>query len=270
MSRKPPVRRDSTAGRFYEIDGRQLPSVTTILSAINKPALVPWAAKVEREAVTQAAADLYMQWAAQPVTRTPLPRSWYLTELLGKLGQVRAHEKVLATAGDLGTEAHKLIEWTMRSAIGAVAGPKPIVRAQAQWAFQAFMDWAGRVNLKPVLIEQTVYSKVHGFAGTMDVLARVNGVLSLIDFKTGKSVYPESFLQSAAYSTALVEMGYVLPSVALIVRLPKVETDPAFQVVTVPPAADLFPVFLAAKQLWHWTHANEAAYRARRGAARVA
>ena len=75
---------------------------------------------------------------------------------------------------------------------------------------------------------------------------------------------------SAAYSTALVEMGYVLPSVALIVRLPKVETDPAFQVVTVPPAADLFPVFLAAKQLWHWTHANEAAYRARRGAARVA
>jgi len=264
MSRRPPVRRDSAAGRFYEINGRQLPSVTTILSAINKPALVPWAAKVEREAVTQAAADLYMQWAAQPVTRTPLPRSWYLTELLGKLGQVRAHEKVLATAGDLGTEAHKLIEWTMRSAIGAVAGPKPIVREQAQWAFSAFMDWAQRVNLKPVLIEQTVYSTVHGYAGTMDVLARVNGVLTLVDFKTGARIYPEARLQSVAYSVALMEMGYLTPAAAVIVRLPKVEGDPAFEVQVVPPVADLFPVFLAAKALWTWTQGNEAVYRKRR------
>jgi hypothetical protein len=264
MSRKPPVRRDSAAGRFYEVHGVQLPSVTTILSAINKPALVPWAAKVEREAVTQAAADLYMQWAAQPVTRTPLPRSWYLTELLGKLGQVRAHEKVLATAGDLGSEAHKLIEWTMRSAIGAVAGPKPIVREQAQWAFSAFMDWASRVNLKPVLIEQTVYSTVHGYAGTMDVLARVNGVLTLVDFKTGKAIYPEARLQSVAYSVALMEMGYLAPAAAVIVRLPKVDGDPAFEVQVVPPVADLFPVFLAAKALWTWTQGNEAAYRRRR------
>jgi hypothetical protein len=262
MSRTPPVRRDTAGGRFYEVDGQLLPSVTHILTAINKPALVPWAAKVEREAVTQAAADLYMAWSAD-AHRKPLPRSWYLTTLQAKLGQVRAHEKVLATAGDLGAEAHKLIEWTMRSAIGAVAGPKPIVREQAQWAFAAFMDWAGRVNLKPVLIEQTVYSKTHGFAGTMDVLARVNGVLTLVDFKTGKAIYPEARLQSVAYSVALQEMGYLAPVQALIVRLPKTETDPAFEVQAVPPVAELFPVFLAAKALWTWTQGNEAAYRRR-------
>jgi hypothetical protein len=50
---------------------------------------------------------------------------------------------------------------------------------------------------------------------------------------------------------------------AVIVRLPKVEGDPAFEVQVVPPVADLFPVFLAAKALWTWTHANEAAYRKR-------
>jgi hypothetical protein len=262
MSRTP-TRRDTAAGRFYTVNGIQLPSVTTILQAINKPALVPWAAKVEREAVTQAAADLYMQWATQPVTRTPLPRSWYLTELLGKLGQVRAHEKTLAAAGDLGNQTHKLIEWTMRTAIGAVAGPRPVVQERALWAFMAFEDWAKSVSLKPILIEQTVYSKTHGYAGTMDVLARVNGVQTLVDFKTGTRIYPEAQLQSAAYSMALQEMGYLLPVQALIVRLPKVETDPAFEVQTVPPVAELFPTFLAAKTLWTWTQGNEAAYRRR-------
>ena len=34
--------------RFYTIHGRQLPSVTTILDVIAKPALGPWYAKEER------------------------------------------------------------------------------------------------------------------------------------------------------------------------------------------------------------------------------
>jgi hypothetical protein len=62
-------------------------------------------------------------------------------------------------------------------------------------------------------------------------------------------------------------MGYLLPASALILRLPKVDTDPAFEVVTVPPAKDLFPVFLATKALWAWTYANDEAYRARRAGA---
>ncbi len=56
---------------------------------------------------------------------------------------------------------------------------------------------------------------------------------------------------------ALQDMGY-LPSAGggLIVRLPKLVSDPDFQVVPVPPVAELLPVFLAVKQLWHWTSAN--------------
>ena len=38
-----PIRRDGPSGRFYEVQGQLLPSVTHILTAINKPALVPWA-----------------------------------------------------------------------------------------------------------------------------------------------------------------------------------------------------------------------------------
>jgi len=257
----PATRRDGPGGRFYTINGQQYPSVTTIIAAIAKPALVPWAAKVEREAVSEAAADLYAQWAA--AAGPQLPRAAYLATLHARLGQVKAHQKVLATAGDLGTEAHKLIEWTMRTALGADAGPKPIVRDPARFAFKAFEDWAARVALKPLLIERTIHSTVHGYAGTMDLLARVNGVITLVDFKTSKAIYGEALIQSVAYSAALQEMGYLAPAAAVIVRLPKVETDPGFEVQTVPPVADLFPVFLAAKALWTWMQGQEAAFRKR-------
>lgn len=257
------TRKDTTSGRFYDIDGEQLPSVTTILGAIAKPALIHWSAKVEREACTDAAAALYEDLCA---TGQKFPRSWYLTELHSRLGPAKAHQKALAKAGDIGTQAHKLIEWTLRTAIGAEAGPKPVVGDAALWAFMAFEDWAKSVALKPVLIERTVYSKALGYAGTMDVLARVNGVLRTVDFKTGKAIYPEAHLQSAAYRVAMVEMGYA-PMGGLIVRLPKVASDPAFQVVPATPAAEALPTFLAAKALWTWQYAHEAKWRQR---ARVA
>lgn len=260
------ARRATAAGRFYEVDGELLPSVTNILGAVNKPALVNWAANTERASVTEAAADLYRDWAARPM-RPQLSRNAYLATLSARLGQVKAHQKELAKAGDIGSECHRLIEWTMRTAIGADAGPKPIVCEAALWAFMAFEDFAKAAGLKPLVIERVVYSKTHGYAGTMDLLARVNGQLTLIDFKTGKGVYAESHLQSAAYATALAEMGYARPTAALIVRLPKVETDPAFEVVPCPPAAELLPVFLAVKTLWTWTSANDAAYWAKRRSA---
>src|SRR6187397_2612043 len=80
LTRTKTTRTTGTTGRFYDIthaDGTtaRYPSVTTILSAIAKPALVGWAAKEERLAVTEAAADLYADTAS---LHTPLARASYL------------------------------------------------------------------------------------------------------------------------------------------------------------------------------------------------
>jgi hypothetical protein len=261
------MREDTTRGRFYVIEGVKYPSVTTILSAINKPALVPWAANRERDKVATAAADLYAAWAAQTV-RPPLPRSAYLATLHAALGPVRAHEQLLEVAGDVGSQTHRLIEWAIRTRLGAVAGPEPIVCAEAQHGFQVFDTWAASVRLKPVLVERVVHSVAHGYAGTLDLLARVHGKLVTIDFKTGRAVYPEALLQNAAYRMAAHEMGYP-PVGGLIVRLPKVVTDPAMEVVPVPSVVELFPVFLATKALWHWTQQHDAVRVRKKGPRRV-
>lgn len=258
------IRTDGKQGRFYDIDGEKLPSVTTILQAVNKPALVQWAAKEERTMTILAAADLY-----EDIHGTPkMSRSTYVTTLDARLGKVRANQKLLAKAAEIGTQVHKVIEWNIRRDLGQIVGPGPELSDKAAWAFMAYEDWAQSVNLKPILIEQVVSSRQHRYAGTMDLLAEVNGVLTLVDFKTGKSVYGEAMLQNVAYQAALAEMGHQKAEAGLILRLPKVETDPNFEAVTVPPVDALFPVFLHVKAVWEWWFAEEQASRAKWEAAK--
>lgn len=283
------TRADGRSGRFYTILDRvtgetvRYPSVTTILGVINKPALVPWAAKEERLAVSEAAADLYADLHGSQ----QLPRSMYQLALEQRLGKTKAHVKALAKASEIGSAVHAKIEWTLKHQLGQIVGPEPALTEAALWAFMAYEDWAREIALQPQAIEQTVYSRTHRYAGTMDLCATLDAralltrlerqgaidatvadwlaardtVTALIDFKTGKSVYAEAYLQNCAYSRALAEMGHGRVDGGLIVRLPKVMTDPAFEVVVVPPARELFPTFLACRQLWAWADAQEQARR---------
>jgi hypothetical protein len=258
----PATKRDTPQGRFYDIDGDAFPSVTHILGVIGKPALINWAANQERDLVTEAAADLYLDL----LKAQPMSRPVYTMTLAGRLGTVRAHRRAMERAGAIGSQTHALIEWTLRHELGQTVPDRPEVDDPARWAFEAYRKWAEAVNLQPRLIEQTVWSRTHKYAGTMDLLADVDGVPTLVDFKTGKAIYPEAHLQNVAYQVALAEMGHATPAGGLIVRLPKVRTDPDFELATVRPVGDLLPVFLAVRQLWQWSFDNDAA-RAAKGAA---
>jgi hypothetical protein len=285
-------RADSKSGRFYIILDRttgeavRYPSVTTILgAAIAKPALVAWSANVERAAAAEAAADLY----AELHGTAQLPRSMYLLALEQRLGKTKAHTKQLAKAAEIGSAAHGWVEWSLKSQLGIRVGAEPVLSEPALWATMAWQDFARAVKLAPRFIEQVVYSRTHGFAGTMDLCADLDttgllGVLErqgavdsalgdwlraratanvLIDLKTGKSIYGEAYLQNCAYDRALAEMGHGRVDGGLIVRLPKLTSDPAFEVRVVPPARELFPTFLAARTLWQWSYEQEQARLAR-------
>ena len=103
-------RRDSKKGRFYEgglPPGEKYASVTTILQAIGKPALVAWSAKVERQMVMEAAAKLYSEDKALTIPG-------FLLSLEALLGTEKAHSKELAKAGEIGSKIHELVEWSLR------------------------------------------------------------------------------------------------------------------------------------------------------------
>lgn len=256
----------TSGGRFYQVgDGERFPSVTTILQAINKPALVNWAAKEERTMVLDCSANLYEDVAGI----SKMSRMAWLTTMEFRLGKEKAHRKLLAKAGELGSQTHEMIEWTLHKMMGREMGAPPKIQDKAMWAFMAWEDWAKSVELKPLLIEQVVYSHKYGFAGTLDLLAEIKGRVTVIDWKTGKAVYDEAHLQNAAYRVAIREMRHADPVAGMMVRLPKVETDPEFEVVEAEPEAQCFEAFLHVKSVWTWMQIGEARYQARKKAEQI-
>jgi predicted RecB family nuclease len=82
-----------------------------------------------------------------------------------------------------------------------------------------WQDWQASVKLRPLAIEQVVWSTTHRFAGTLDFLAEITlpghaaPVYVVGDIKTGKAIYDEARLQVAAYVAALREMEHAPPGV---------------------------------------------------------
>jgi len=234
-------------GRTYTTpEGEKYPSVTTIIGVIGKPALIAWAANMERTMCLDVSAGLYEHLYGTP----KLSRVAWISTLEKRLGQERAHKRELNKAADIGSQIHALIEWGLRAKMLAEPGPSPHACDKAMWGYMAWQDWAKSVNLKPIHIEQQVWSGIHKSAGTMDLYAEVNGVETVLDWKSGKAVYPEAHIQNAAYRMFLREMGHGDAKTGLIVRVPKTETDPDFEVVEAWPEQECFEMFLHAKALW--------------------
>ena len=229
--------------RFYTIDGRRLPSVTTILSVIAKPGLGPWYAREERRHFETAMLEVASRYRI-------LTGEQLLDAVIQAVDGVKAADREKQRAARIGTAVHAAIEWHLRTRRGEDAGPALRLADAAQWAVEAWQDWARAVDLEPLAIERVVACVVCGYAGTLDLYARVRGVLSVLDWKVSRAIYPEAFLQNVAYRHAATRLG--LPSdQGLIVRLPKVLGDPAFEPQWVPDTVVLDD-FLAALRLWRW------------------
>lgn len=241
--------------RFYQIDGhdKDLPSVTTYLGAIAKPALTTWSAKVERALVAEIVCEV--------VDRHPGEIGREIRALVdARLKQTKyACNTKLEAAGDIGTALHKKIEWELGRRLLTVkerfsyAAP-PEVPPEAQWAYEAWEKWAADCKLEPLMIEQRVYSLKYGFAGTTDMIGRVNGMLVVSDWKTSSGLYLEHLIQVSAYREALKEMGHFTdePMGGVIVKLPKTAGDRKFKAAILTPEEmdEHFKTFLAVRDLW--------------------
>src|SRR6266853_706821 len=142
---KPPWR-----DRFYTIEGQRLPSVTTVLDIIAKPALGPWYAKEERRYFETAMLEVL----SRPGARDP---EFVLTAVAEAVTGVKAADRERQKAAAIGTAVHAGIEWELRRQLGEDAGPAPHLPEVAAWAVESWKDWARSVTLEPLAIERTVY-----------------------------------------------------------------------------------------------------------------
>ncbi|MBA7607077.1 hypothetical protein ES703_14229 [subsurface metagenome] len=89
---------------------------------------------------------------------------------------------------------------------------------QAETCLIKYWDWEKHHILQTILAEHSLVSQLDNYGGTLDWYGYLDDIPTLIDYKTGKRIYPEMAYQLAAYLHLLVEAGYTAPQ-HLILRI---------------------------------------------------
>ena len=237
------VRYTSAPKRMYEVrpttrwtvgDWREVPSVTTVLGCLDKPALPWWGQRIGVEGVMELVRRdvLYAHYGdAEPYLG--VRRGWYPEPATSDEVVALLTEHQLSTnhvrdkAGARGVAVHDAFEtWATTG-----TRPDPSIFPEEERGYVvgllAFLD---DVNPEPLAAEVMVGSVQHGFAGRYDIRLRVPEECQVVfhrtpkkgpqyatlkpgvylgDLKTSKGVYQESHgRQLEAYEAASVECGY--------------------------------------------------------------
>lgn len=163
------AKRSKTHTRYYNAAGKLLPGVTTVLGVLNKPALVPWANGLGLQGIN-----------------------------------VREYVDVLAL---IGTIAHDMVCCHNRQVeFDPGDHPKDLID-KAENCFLKYLAWEKQHKVEPILCEAQLVSETYGYGGSVDMWCRVDGVPTILDYKTGKAIYPEHIYQVAAYRRLVEENG---------------------------------------------------------------
>jgi hypothetical protein len=220
-------------GRFYEFNGEKYPSVTTILSkGIPKPGLIKWAAKF----VATEAYDHFEQYVDKPREEA--------IDLLAASPDRRRN-----SSANLGSVIH--------AAADAFANGRelPKVSKEAKPYVEGFRQFVVDFSPEFRLTEQPVFNRTHGYAGTLDIVAKIDNAIWIIDTKTGNRVYPEVALQLAAYRNA----EFIGADDGTEKKMPRVSkggvihlSPTGYSLIPVRVDEEVFDAFLSVKDIFHW------------------
>lgn len=165
---------DKRRGGFYWIKNKPYVSVPNVLKVIDKPALRYWFGK-----------QVYLAMVVDPT----------LSEKEALSSPYKTSKKAMSR----GTTVHSIVEAYKHS-------KKHIDdKVTDEWKgyARAFYRWIEEMGAEVLENERTVVNEKYKYAGTLDLLVKIGGKKLVVDVKTGKDIYPEAFMQVAAYKEAL-------------------------------------------------------------------
>lgn len=191
---------------------------------------------------------------------------------------------------DSGTKVHDASERIMRGEI-----IKFYNEETGEEQYDLFGEWIPicrfvkaykELEIKPILLETTIWSKEHKFAGTMDLFCSLRPdkkkkerVFALVDLKRSSASSPEYHFQLASYYYALHERiketkdmrEYILkqapefaanPDFNTYLLLLNVSTEKGWRLTEVDNVQEKFRVFNACQVLWNYEHPSFDAVKA--------
>lgn len=233
--------------RYYFNGEGPVPSVTTALGILDKPAVVIWKAKATAQALLDAQPQLPAEWTDDDRIR------WALWEA----------DQTRDTAASLGSSVHLLADM---EGMGLGASEKAEKGFQVSDDtipyLQAFRGFLGRYSASSIVSSEKVVWSLNGYAGTYDLLMNIDDELWLIDIKTSKGYYPEYGLQLAGYRWGdyIILPGnpvpYPMPHIkrtGVLHLRPDQYSDTGWRLIEYPTTYKQdYIAFLAAVELYRW------------------
>ena len=180
--------------RYVNAMGKRLLGVTTIIGVLNKPLLVPWANNLGLQGIN-----------------------------------VRDY---VSDKADIGTLVHEMMFCDLK---GTEVDTSYYTGQQidiAEYSFKKYLKWKKEHTIEPILLEEGMVSEKYQFGGTIDNYCVIDGIHTLIDYKTCKALYLEHFIQVSAYRQPLREREYKVKQCAIL-RVGRSEME-GFEYVPIP------------------------------------
>lgn len=110
-------------------------------------------------------------------------------------------------AGDVGSQIHDWCEMFAQSKIDGTEEPAITedMDERVLNGISGFLDFYNSHDVKFLESERLTYSMIHGWCGITDLVAIVDGVKTVLDYKTGKYIYDEQYFQLGQYWMSLDE-----------------------------------------------------------------
>lgn len=201
--------------KYTTSDGRPCVGVTTVLGVMNKPALVKWANNLGLRGIDSSS---YVDALAR-----------------------------------IGTLTHYLVECDCKGVEPETNDYSPNELASAKVGFGKWLEWKKQHKFELVASELQMASDSDQYGGTCDILAYVDGVLTIVDIKTSKACYSEMKTQTVAYKELARENGYAVEA-CRIIRIGR-DANEGFEDVTVG-AHDLHWALFSACLKVYWSLQN--------------
>jgi hypothetical protein len=198
--------------RYYTSDGELVVGVTTVCGLLAKPQLIKWANNLGLQGIDST--------------------------------------KYVDASATVGTLIHYLVECHIKGENPDLSEYSQADQELGQVGFNKFLEWEKEHKVEYIASELSLVSDKNKFGGTIDCIAKVDGELTLIDFKSGSGIYKEYYVQTSAYKELAKEKGYKVKRI-MILNIGRNENE-TFKVESITSqASKYYKIFKALKQIYY-------------------
>lgn len=121
----------------------------------------------------------------------------------------------------------------------------------AEVGFKKYLEWEKQHKVEPIFNEKGFVSEKYKYGGTLDFYCKIDGKYTLVDFKSGKGIFNEHFLQVSSYANLLTENKHKVEQI-MILNIGRNEDEPfQHKEIPMPTVRKYFKMFKALLQVYY-------------------